>query len=155
MGYRNNSGLPDPTAFLAISNVTRFEKQQKAKEKNNIQKIARGDIFIIENRNAYGHEQKNNRPAIIVSNDLNNKHSTTVEIVYLTTKCKKKLPTHIEVVGRMLSIALCEQITTIDKSRLRDYIRTCTEQEMKEIDKALAISLALRKKDEDLQNDSK
>lgn len=153
MGYRNNSGLPDPTAFEAMSNIRRIEKKEKEKffDADNILKIARGDIFIVKNQKAYGHEQNNSRPAVIVSNDLNNKYSSTVEVVYLTTKSKKDLPTHVSIVGRTMSKALCEQITTVDKRRLGDFVRTCTEKEMKEIDKAIAISLGLKKKEDDLK----
>ena len=150
MSYKNKSGYSDPTAFIAISNITRIEKKARENNKRKFNKIARGDIFIVKNQKAYGHEQKNNRPAIIVSNDINNKHSKTVEVVYLTTKCKIKMPTHVEVVGRMLSTALCEQITTVDISRIGDFVRCCTNKEMKEIDKALAVSLGLTKKEEDL-----
>ena len=46
--------------------------------------IRRGDIFYIKNDdNAVGFEQKKTRPAIIVSNNANNRASGVVEIVYL------------------------------------------------------------------------
>ena len=35
------------------------------------------------------------RPAVIVSNDKNNAKSNTVEVVYMTTKPKTDLPTHV------------------------------------------------------------
>ena len=131
---KNAYGYNDPTAHEALSNIGREE----ARSSFQIEKIARGDIFYV---NKGG-------PALIVSNEANNKFSTTVEVVYLTTKKKHPLPTHVEVRGRVPSIALCEQITTVDKKRLGDFVRCCTREEMAEIDKALAISLGLKKKEE-------
>ena len=71
--------------------------------------IKRGDIYYIENRHTVGSEQRAGRPAVVVSNDMNNQHSTTVEIVYLTTQPKADLPTHTAVAGmRSPSTTLCE-----------------------------------------------
>lgn len=141
---RNASGYNDPTAHEALSNICREE----AKGCFQIEKITRGDIFYVNKGDNNGSEQKAGRPALIVSNDLNNKYSTTVEVVYLTTKKKHPLPTHVEVRGRVPSIVLCEQITTVDKKRLGAFVRCCTRDEMEEIDKALAVSLGLKKKEE-------
>lgn len=141
---KNAYGYNDPTAHEALSNIGREEKQDGFC----VEKIARGDIFYVNKGLNNGHEQKAGRPALIVSNDLNNKYSTTVEVVFLTTKAKKPMPTHITIRGRVPSIALCEQITTVDKNRLGVFVRCCTREEMKEIDKALAVSLGLKEKEE-------
>lgn len=141
---KNAYGYNDPTAHDALSNIGREE----ARGSFQIEKIARGDIFYVNKGENNGCEQRAGRPALIVSNEANNKFSTTVEVVYLTTKKKHPLPTHVEVRGRVPSIALCEQITTVDKKRLGDFVRCCTREEMAEIDKALAISLGLKKKEE-------
>ena len=46
----------------------------------------RGDIYYIETGGVcVGSEQKPGRPGVIVSNDLGNKHSSNVEVVYLTS----------------------------------------------------------------------
>lgn len=110
-------------------------------------KIKRGDIFWIElskYRPTVGSVQKPGRPGIVVSNDANNTCSTTVEIVYLTGQPKNELPTHctINSTGKP-SIALCEQITTVSTEQLRDYVGQCTDEEMAEIDRCVAISLGL------------
>jgi mRNA interferase MazF len=42
------------------------------------------------------------------------------------------------------SVVLCEQIFTIDKSRLRTYIGTLDEITMKGIDRRLTVSMGLR-----------
>ena len=111
--------------------------------------IRRGDIYYISGTENYGAEQKGNRPAVIVSNDVGNYHSPVVEAVYLTTKQKNHLPTHVKIhSAEAPSIVLCEQISTIDKSRLEKCLGHVTDDEMKEIDKAIAISLDISREDE-------
>lgn len=109
--------------------------------------IERGDVFYVYKfGNAVGSEQEAGRPAVIVSNDDNNKHSPTVEIAYLTTKEKAVLPTHTKIkVTPTESTVLCEQITTVAIERLGDFVGTCNTEEMEAIDKALAISIGINK----------
>lgn len=137
----NHERYHDPTADTAIRNIERNEKKMV-----DTMTVYRGDIFYI-NKSGYavGSEQESRRPAVIVSNDTGNENSTCVEIVYLTTQKKDKayLPTHVSVVARAKSTAMCEQIFTVSKERLGEYVRSCTEKEMKAIDKALAVSLGL------------
>ena len=91
-----------------------------------------------------GSEQYADRPAIIVSNNECNKHSSVIEVVYMTTQPKADLPTHVTIrsTGRT-SIALCEQVSSISTDRVNNYIGQVTDQEMKNIDIALMISLGL------------
>lgn len=106
--------------------------------------IFRGDIFYVKKSDGYiGSEQEEGRPAIIVSNNACNEHSGNVTVVYLTTKEKKWLPTHVSVWCIQRSTALCECVNTISKERLGAYIRTCTEYEMASVDKALMIQLGM------------
>lgn len=132
---RNVEGYADPTAYMAIHNATRKEKKME---------VYRGDIFEVRNFvRVNGSEQTANRPAVIVSNNIGNKHSDICQVVYLTTKEKKPLPTHVEVMCRMPSTAMCEQVVTVSQDRLCEFIRSCSDAEMKAIDKALMISLGL------------
>lgn len=110
--------------------------------------IKRGDVFYIYKfGNITGSEQESGRPAVIVSNDENNKHSATVEIVYLTTKPKTVLPTHCKVKATPTeSTVLCEQITSVAIERLGDFVGTCNTEEMDAIDKALAVSIGIADK---------
>lgn len=107
--------------------------------------LKRGDVVFVQMglTKTVGAECHAGRPAVVVSNDIGNKHSDAVEVVYLTSQGKKELPTHCMIKARVLSTALCEQVTTISKDRISDYIRTCTETEMKKIDRCLKVSLGL------------
>lgn len=110
--------------------------------------ILRGQIYHVNldpNQKPVGSEMWPDRPAIIVSNDINNEHSNTVEVVYLTTKLKRKFsPTHVKVRPlKRTSLAMCEQVHTVDKERLGDYIDAVSESEMELIDGALMCSLGI------------
>ena len=91
-----------------------------------------------------GSEQHADRPAVVVSNNKNNENSNVVEVVYMTTQPKTDLPTHVTVrsTGR-LSTVLCEQVSSVSTERVNNYIGQVSEQEMKNIDIALMISLQL------------
>lgn len=108
--------------------------------------IKRGDIYFITGAEVTGSEQRAEHPAIIVSNDTGNKFSPVVEVVYLTTKRKTDIPTHVYInSAERPSIALCEQIVTVCKSRLERYIGSVTMSEMHRIDRALEASLGIHK----------
>ena len=108
--------------------------------------LKRGEVYYIHKQDVTteGYEQDAGRPAVIVSNNIGNTHSSIVEICWLTTKPKNDLPTHVSIRSTpRTSIVLCEQITTIDTCGLGDYMCTLSDAEMAQIDIALAISLGL------------
>lgn len=114
--------------------------------KRNKRNIKKGDIYFIsqdENNSPTGNEMWANRPGVVVSNNLNNTHSNVVEVVYLTTNLKKlNIPTHVHIKNKNgQSVALCEQIHSIDKSRVKSYLDKVTYNELKQINKAIALSL--------------
>ena len=97
--------------------------------KNNILCVKRGDIYYADLRPVVGSEQGGVRPVLIVQNDIGNKFSPTTIVVPLTTRNKKSnVPTHSEIhkdINNGLkedSIALCEQLRTIDKERLKNKV---------------------------------
>lgn len=107
--------------------------------------IRRGDIFWVDIVPGVGSVIQGRRPAVIVSNDLNNQHADTREVVYLTRNTgKKSMPTHTFVIcGDRVSLAICEQISTVSVSQLGKFIGRCSEKEMYRIDRCLATSIGL------------
>lgn len=105
----------------------------------------RGEVYyVLPDGNEVGSEQHSGRPAILVSNNQNNKNAATVEIVYLTTREKKALLTHVCIsTAQLPSTAICEQIFTVDKTRLGSYSGKLTEREMKDVELAMMVSLGL------------
>ena len=112
--------------------------------------IRRGDIYYAELNPVVGSEQGGTRPVLIISNNIGNRHSPTVIIAAITgrTQTKAKLPTHTEVKNfeglDRDSIVLLEQIRTVDKKRLKQYMGMMPTEAMARVDKALAISISLR-----------
>lgn len=101
----------------------------------------RGEIYYIESNNGIGHEQRGTRPALIVGNNIGNKYSPVLEIIYFTLQHKRHLPTHVYIRGH--GTALCEQIFTVDKSRVVKKKGECTESDMRRINRALLVSLGM------------
>lgn len=114
--------------------------------------ILRGDVVYISKINTIGSEQEAGRPAVIVSNNKNNEFSETVEVIYLTSADKKDLPTHCQILCKTPSTALCEQVTTVSKNRVGDFIRQVTGDEMKLLEKCIMISLGIDKPIEETRN---
>ena len=90
--------------------------------------VKRGDIYSADLSPIIGSEQGGVRPVLIIQNDVGNRHSPTIICAAITSRMNKaKLPTHIEISsGRYHlvkdSVILLEQIRTIDKHRLREYV---------------------------------
>lgn len=85
--------------------------------------VQRGDIFWINLETKKGSRlQGGRRPAVVISNENNNKFCDTVNVVLLTSCLKRTdLPVHVTVTGYGLpktSMALGEQMRSIDKTML-------------------------------------
>lgn len=112
------------------------------------QNIKRGDIFFVDFGMTVGSVQGRLRPVVVIQNDTGNKHSPTLIVATITSKANKKrqMPTHIVFNMDGLtreSIVQLEQITTIDKQQLINYVGAMPETTMKQIDNAVKVSLAL------------
>lgn len=107
--------------------------------------VKRGQVYYADLSPVVGSEQGGLRPVLVVSNDMGNKHSPAITVCPLTTQVKKPLPTHITLTYSKMcgSTVLCEQIRTIDKTRLRGYFGELTASQMARVNKALQIQLNL------------
>jgi mRNA interferase MazF len=106
--------------------------------------IRRGEIYFFDKGPVVGVEQQGGRPGIIVSNNLCNKHSEFVEVVYTTCQPKTDMLTHVVINSTPKPCtALCEQIHTLSKKKIRCYYGEITAEEECEINKALAVNLSL------------
>jgi len=114
-----------------------------------IMPVKRGEIYYADLSPVVGSEQGGIRPVLIVQNDVGNKHSPTVIAAAITSQREKThLPTHIEVQAEKCglakdSIVLREQIRTIDKKRLREHMGRLDENQMSQVDEAIAVSFGL------------
>lgn len=109
--------------------------------------IKRGQLYYADLSPVIGSEQGGIRPVLILQNDIGNKFSPTVIAAATTSRLTKaKLPTHIPLQKDKYclpkdSIVLLEQIRTLDKSRLLDYIGELPSDTMNQVNTALLISL--------------
>lgn len=109
--------------------MTNISQNDQAKEPMTVHAF---DIWVArlpERKNT--HVQHGNRPVVIVSNDHSNSNNPVVTVVPLTSKRKKTaMESHVYLSNRtdghshLLcdSIALCEQVQTLDKRQLTKYV---------------------------------
>jgi mRNA interferase MazF len=111
--------------------------------------VRRGEMYVADLSPTVGSEQDGCRPVLVLQNDRSNKYSPTTVVAAITGKPKKKLPTHYMLPAlrglSIPSVVLCEQIRTIDKSRLHTYIGTLDEITMIRIDRILAVTMGIEK----------
>ncbi|MDR0884454.1 MAG: type II toxin-antitoxin system PemK/MazF family toxin [Oscillospiraceae bacterium] len=115
-----------------------------------LDEMHRGEIYFADLDPITGSEQGGNRPVLILSNDVGNKHSPTVIVAAITSREKNPLPTHIDLTGfaglSKHSIVLLEQLRTLDKSRLGTYCGWLDERRMARVEAALALSLGMARR---------
>ena len=108
-------------------------------------KIMRGEIYYADLSPVIGSEQGGVRPVLILQNNIGNKYSPTVVVAAITSQISKtRLPTHVRIGVPSLSknsMVLLEQLRTIDKQRLSEYIGRVTTKEMAKVTNALLISI--------------
>jgi mRNA interferase MazF len=113
----------------------------------------RGDIYYANLRPGLGAEQTGRRPVIIVQNNTGNTNAPTLIVVPITSQAKASLPTHLLLQGVTGviddSIALVEQICTIDKSRVGKYLGFLGATDLQLLDLAMARGLGLELKGQD------
>lgn len=99
-----------------------------------MKEIKRNDIYYAELNPVVGSEQGGLRPVLILQNDTGNKYSPTTIVAAITSRqSKSRLPTHVNITADGLakdSVVLLEQIRTIDKSRLTEYVGRLDKQTM-------------------------
>ena len=118
--------------------------------------IKRSEIYYADLNPVKGSEQGGVRPVLIIQNDKGNKHSPTTIVAAITSKLDKhRLPTHVGVKTDGLplnSLVLLEQICTMDKSRICEYVGILDEETMVRVDAALIISVGIKNKKDKLKS---
>lgn len=112
--------------------------------------MIRGDVYRAVLSPTEGSEQSGTRPVIIVSRDALNAASPVVIIVPLTDRANKLrlYPSHVEVKAgegglTLDSVALCEQVRAIAKTRIREHLGHLSRPRMVQVNASLRIALDL------------
>ncbi len=108
--------------------------------------IKRGDIYWVRLEPVEGSEIGKIRPAVVISNDINNELADTVTIVPITSSVGKVYP--FEVLIRKGTANLTDdskvkanQIRTVDKRRLKNLIGTLPAAVLEKIELSIKIHL--------------
>jgi mRNA interferase MazF len=108
----------------------------------------RGEIYWVNFDPARGSEQAGKRPAVVVTNDTLNQHSSVVTVAPITSAVPRKSYPHVvllpvnTVLGREGAI-LCNQLRTIAKDRLEGHIGNLAEAHLAELERAIVVALGL------------
>jgi mRNA interferase MazF len=109
----------------------------------------RGEIYLVNFDPTVGAEIKKTRPALVLQNDVANRHSPITIVAAVTSHFEEPLyPTEVLIplgegginVG---SVVLLNQIRSVDKRRLIKRLGALKPLTMEEIDRALCVSLGL------------
>ena len=110
----------------------------------------RGEIWDVNWSPGRGAEQQGTRPALIIQNDRGNASlSYPLTIVASMSRTERELPLHVRIAPSEengltdFTDVKCEQIMTIEKSRLMRRRGSITPEELGRVDVALKLSLSL------------
>ena len=110
----------------------------------------RGEIWDVNWSPGRGAEQKGTRPALIIQNDRGNASlSYPLTIVASMSRTERELPLHVRISPSEengltdFTDVKCEQVMTIEKSRLMRRRGGITSDELNRVDVALKLSLSL------------
>lgn len=97
----------------------------------------RGEIYWVKFGDSMGSEVMAGRPGVIISSDKGNNSSPCVCVAMMTTQQKNLSVNVYTCVNGTRRWVLCNQILTVDKTRLNRYEGKLSPREMKELDDAL------------------
>lgn len=106
--------------------------------------IKRGEVFLVNFDPTIGAEVKKTRPALVVSNDVNNTHSPIISIAPVTSNVTRVYSFEVEVSAgtgglKARSKIMVNQTRAIDKIRLVKRLGSCTDETMERVDAALRL----------------
>ncbi len=115
-----------------------------------VSNLRRGEIYLVSFDPTVGHEIKKTRPAIVIQNDIGNRHSPLTIVAAITSKISPVLyPVEVIVLPskanglETLSAIRLDQIRTVDKERLVKRLGAVDRSIMLKVDEAIKISLGL------------
>ena len=104
--------------------------------------MRRGEVYLVSLDPTVGSETKKTRPAVIVSNDMQNKHTNRVVVIPITSQVKKIYQFEAAVsIQNKSGKAMADQIRTVDKSRLVKKLDDLSNEELLHLEKAMKVVL--------------
>ena len=110
----------------------------------------RAEIYLTSLDPAVGREIRKTRPALIIQNDVSNSHGATTIVAPITSTVRLPLsPVHVLLPAGpstglgVPSVAVFNQIRTVDRSRLIKKLGQADRWIMAQVDRAIQVSLGL------------
>ena len=111
----------------------------------------RGEIYLVNFDPTLGAEIRKTRPALVLQNDIANCHSPITIVAAISSKFGDTLyPTEVLIAAlegglSVDSVALLNQVRSIDRQRLTKRLGAVRPATMEKIERAIQISLGLLK----------
>ncbi len=110
----------------------------------------RGEIFLVDFDPTRGHEIKKTRPALVIQNDVGNRHSAITIVAAITSKISPvAYPVEVQIQptksnGLVVPSAIhLDQIRSIDRERLVKRLGAVDSTTLQKVEDAIKISLGL------------
>jgi mRNA interferase MazF len=109
----------------------------------------RGEIYLVNFDPTIGAEIQKTRPALVIQNDVANRHSPITIVAAITSQFEEPLyPTEVLIQPpegglTIPSVTLLNQIRSVDKRRLVRRLGALAPATMARVDRAILISLGL------------
>jgi mRNA interferase MazF len=119
----------------------------------------RGEIYLVNFDPTIGHETKKARPALIITNDINNEYSPVVTVIPLSGNVKRVYPFEVFLPsGSGLekdSKIMVNQIRTVDKKRIGKKLSTVSvsREIIKEVETAMKLHFDMEETGEIEENE--
>ncbi|MGB7067919.1 MAG: type II toxin-antitoxin system PemK/MazF family toxin [Pyrinomonadaceae bacterium] len=111
--------------------------------------LKRGEVYLVNFDPTVGREIQKTRPAIVLQNDISNRHSDITIVAAISSKFGPKLyPTEVliktgEAGMKVESVILLNQIRSIDHLRIIKRLGNVAKETLKSVDRGIAISMGL------------
>ncbi|MGB0929237.1 MAG: type II toxin-antitoxin system PemK/MazF family toxin [Chitinophagales bacterium] len=107
-------------------------------------KVRRGDIWWVNFSPSIGNEIRNERPAIVLSNNIVNRVLRRYQVVPISRTVKKIYPSEVKInLNGNDCKAIIDQLTTVSKQRLDNKIGQISKEDMAKIEAAIKKQLGM------------
>lgn len=106
--------------------------------------MKRGEVWWVNFDPAVGGEVRKRSPAVVLSNDISNRHLNRLQVVPLTSNVDRLYPSEVYVrVRRRRHKAMADQLTTVSKQRVAKRVGRLSEADVQGIERVVRIQLGL------------
>lgn len=110
--------------------------------------IRRGEVYWVKLDPIEGSEIGKTRPAVVISNNINNEYADTITVIPVTSSVGKVYPFEVFIKKDTANVpndskVKANQIRTLDKKRMKERIGIIPDEILKKIEKAVKIHLEI------------